>query len=185
MQADNTDDKMTILSLPRRAGFAALPILAMTCVLASAGDFARCNGTGRTSHSYERGYRDLGSGYVSYVDHYMVAEPNLIASGETRFIEACASGKAIEVPVLFCVDQNGGSCNGDMSYDFSAEVDAALDKAMGSEMTTFDALAARLKKVSPETTVESSSADGYESCACHVAYPRLRGGKQSFSFSKN
>lgn len=176
---------MTGPTISLRVGFAALCILAATCTSASAADLSRCEGDNGASHSLESDYRDLGNGYVSYyVQSFdFFDEPNS-ASG-TIFIEACVSGKVIYAPVYSCVDGAGGKCEKKSSYDFRAEASAMLDQAAGSEPTTFDGLAARFKKISRETIVRPDSEAEGESCACHVAYPRLRGSKEKFSFPKN
>ncbi|OYU39382.1 MAG: hypothetical protein CFE33_08265 [Pseudorhodobacter sp. PARRP1] len=174
---------MSVPNVKRQAGLAALCILAATCTSVSAADISRCEDSTNASHSLQSDYRDLGNGYASYYQESFdfFDTPNSVSGA--ILIEACASGKIIYAPVYHCVDGAGQECETKSSYDFRDESIAMLDRAAGLEPMTFDALAAGLKKINPEATVESGSEDGVESCACHVAYPRLRGDKQKFSFT--
>lgn len=152
---------------------------------ASAADISRCDGSNGVSDTLESGYRDLGNGYVSYYQQSLdfFSEPDSVSG--TVVVEACASGKVIYAPVYYCVDGAGGKCDKKTSYDFRTAAVTLLDKAAGAEPTTFDDLVTRLTKINPETSVEPVGEYGSESCACHVAYPRLRGDKPKFSFPKD
>ena len=170
-------------------------ILAFACIgmRAAAADFDRCDGMGgEMTVTYER---DLGNGYiVSNVHTWSIGvcfldektgkskcEPS--GSWDSLIVESCASGQYISSPTFSCSSSSNGSssrCDKEGFLDVRAEATAILDEAAPSQTITFEDLAAMLKAVSPETSINQPEQPVAESCLCHLAYPTLRGKKERY-----
>ena len=148
-----------------------------------------------TSHGVQEHWRDLGNGLVAYENRSFnvgieVIDPktNKVSAAHSDpasqyvelIVESCASGKAVVVPTYSCVFQPDTDCTAqDVSLDISDATEAVLDEATSVQTSmNFDQLTDRFRKLSKDVSVVEP--DGYESCACRVGYPRLRGDKVKY-----
>lgn len=148
----------------------------------------------RTSHGVQEDWRDLGNGYVAYYDRSFGIPMNLIDSktgktipgvpgGQYRevVVESCASGKKLIVPTFDCTTWKDACTKRDVSLNIEKPTRSLLDEAASAQSSmTFDQLTDRFRKFSKDVRLENTN--GYETCACQVAYPKLRGKKVKYQY---
>lgn len=138
-----------------------------------AANFDACVEAEETTSSITRDHQDLGGGLVTYVRRGF----GLGIVTDTRSIESCATGDTIHA--LHRVEQVYElSVVNWRLFDVSDEFSSVWTNAVESdEKVTFEMLGQRLSAIGAEVNRSTSE---WESCACHLAYPRLRGSKEKF-----
>ena len=139
----------------------------------NATDFDVCHEAEETSSTITRDHADLGGGVVTYV----TGNFGWGIGASTLNIEACANGDTVHA--TYRLDQIDTVTGKQVrAFDVSEAFDAVWNEAVTSDANvTFEMLETRFSGVGAEVT---RSVNEWESCACHLAYPTLRGTKEEF-----
>lgn len=151
----------------------SLSVLLVLSGVANAAKFDACFEAEETTGSITRDHQDLGRGIVTYV----VVGFGLGIITETRDVESCATGDIIHARYRVEQRYELPGVNWrlfDVSYEFSSVWTNAVEN---DENITFEMLEQRFSAIGAGV---SRSTSEWESCACHLAYPRLRGSKEIF-----
>ena len=113
--------------------------------------------------------------------HSETVEPSTSTTWLT--VEACASGRQLVVKTFQCESWDDEKCSKrEISIDIGKQADKLLDEAASGEAKmTFEQLVTRFRALSKDA--ELVNGDGNETCACQVAYPKLRGNKTKYQYS--
>ena len=135
-----------------------------------------------TADFEDTGHQDLGNGVVLSRHSGMDGHTNTVSS---RFrMEFCQSGRSVEVIYRgACFGENNPFCghaglDGEGSFEADpAPIQAAIvEMNTSSQVYSLDAFAQRLESLGAR--LQDTVVSEFESCACAVFYPKLRGNKR-------